>query len=141
MSAGPLVGGAGLLAFARLDERADYVADVLPAALLFGLGLATTVAPLTATVLEAADRRYAPIASGVNNAIARVAALLAVAAVGAVVAAPRSIAGSRTFLPTRRRASTSTSRASMRWRCPRAAGPRWCARGCATRMSRRSAPG
>ncbi len=87
MSAGPLVGGVGLLLFARLDERAEYLTGVLPAALLFGLGLAMTVAPLTATVLEAADRRYAGIASGVNNAVARVAALLAIAAVGAVVAA------------------------------------------------------
>jgi EmrB/QacA subfamily drug resistance transporter len=87
MTAGPLLGGLGLLAFARLDERADYVTQVLPASLLFGLGLAVTVAPLTATVLQAADRRHAGIASGVNNAIARVAGLLAIAAVGAVVSA------------------------------------------------------
>jgi EmrB/QacA subfamily drug resistance transporter len=87
MAAGPIVGGIGLLAFARLDARADYLGGVLPAGLLFGLGLAMTVAPLTATVLEAADRQYAGIASGVNNAFARVAGLLAIAAVGAVVAA------------------------------------------------------
>jgi EmrB/QacA subfamily drug resistance transporter len=87
MSAGPLVGGIGLLGFARLDQHADYLTGVLPAGLVFGLGLAMTVAPLTATVLDAADRRYAGIASGVNNAVARVAALLAIAAVGAVVAA------------------------------------------------------
>jgi EmrB/QacA subfamily drug resistance transporter len=87
MSAGPLIGGIGLLAFARLDARADYLTGVLPAGLIFGLGLAMTVAPLTATVLEAADRRYAGIASGVNNAFARVAALVAIAAVGAVVSA------------------------------------------------------
>jgi hypothetical protein len=87
MTAGPLVGGAGLLAFARLDERADYLTAVLPASLLFGLGLAITVAPLTATVLQAADRRHAGVASGVNNAIARIAGLLAIAAVGAVVSA------------------------------------------------------
>jgi predicted MFS family arabinose efflux permease len=87
MSAGPLAGGVGLLAFARLDGHADYLTGVLPAGLIFGLGLAMTVAPLTATVLEAADRSYAGIASGVNNAVARVASLLAIAAVGAVVAA------------------------------------------------------
>jgi EmrB/QacA subfamily drug resistance transporter len=87
MSAGPLVGGIGLLAFTRVDERAQYATQVLPATLLFGLGLAMTVAPLTATVLQAADRRHAGIASGVNNAIARVAQLLAIAAVGAVVSA------------------------------------------------------
>ncbi|MGH2840234.1 MAG: MFS transporter [Solirubrobacteraceae bacterium] len=85
MTAGPLVGGAGLLLFARLDERADYVTQVLPATAVFGLGLAMTVAPLTATVLEAADRHHAGVASGVNNAIARVAGLLAIAAVGAVL--------------------------------------------------------
>jgi EmrB/QacA subfamily drug resistance transporter len=87
MSAGPVVGGLGLLAFTRVDERADYVADVLPGTLLFGLGLAMIVAPLTATVLQAAERRHAGIASGVNNAIARIAALLAIAVVGAVVSA------------------------------------------------------
>ena len=86
MTLGPVVGGVGLLAFARVDERGSYVSDVLPATLLFGLGLAMTVAPLTATVLQAAEHRYAGIASGVNNAIARVAALLAIAVVGAVIA-------------------------------------------------------
>ena len=58
----------------------SYVAHVLPAASLFGLGLALTVAPLTATVLAAAPDRHAGLASGVNNAVARVAGLLAVAA-------------------------------------------------------------
>jgi predicted MFS family arabinose efflux permease len=85
MTAGPIIGGVGMLAFTRVDERGAYVADVLPATLLFGAGLAMTVAPLTATVLQAAERRHAGIASGVNNAIARVAGLLAIAAVGAVV--------------------------------------------------------
>ena len=87
MTVGPLVGGTGLLLFARLDERGEFLTGVLPASLLFGLGLAITVAPLTATVLQAADRRHAGLASGVNNAIARVAGLVAIAAVGAVVSA------------------------------------------------------
>lgn len=87
MSGGPIVGGIGLLAFTRVDERGSYLPDVLPGTLLFGLGLAMTVAPLTATVLQAAERRHAGIASGVNNAIARVAALLAIAVVGAIVSA------------------------------------------------------
>jgi len=87
MTAGPLTGGVGLLLFARLDGRGDFLEQVLPAALVFGLGLAMTVAPLTATVLESADRRHAGIASGVNNAIARVAGLVAIAAVGAVLSA------------------------------------------------------
>ena len=87
MAAGPVVGGIGLLLFTRVDERGDYLGQVLPATLVFGLGLAMTVAPLTATVLEAADRRHAGIASGVNNAIARVAGLLAIAVVGVVISA------------------------------------------------------
>jgi EmrB/QacA subfamily drug resistance transporter len=85
MTAGPVIGGIGMIAFTRVDERGAYLSDVLPATVLFGLGLAMTVAPLTATVLQAAERRHAGIASGVNNAIARVAGLLAIAAVGAVV--------------------------------------------------------
>ena len=87
MSAGPIVGGLGLVAFARVDAGGDYLTQVLPATLLFGLGLAMTVAPLTATVLEAAERRHAGIASGVNNAVARVAGLLAIAFVGLAISA------------------------------------------------------
>jgi EmrB/QacA subfamily drug resistance transporter len=86
MGAGPLVGAAGLALLQRVDANVDYVTEVLPALLLFSLGLSATVAPLTATVLADADEHNAGIASGVNNAIARVASLLAVAALGAVVA-------------------------------------------------------
>ena len=60
---------------------ASYAADVLPGVVVFGLGLATTVAPLTTTVLAAAPDRLAGLASGVNNAVARTAGLLAVAVV------------------------------------------------------------
>jgi EmrB/QacA subfamily drug resistance transporter len=87
MGAGPLVSAAGLAMLMRVDAHVDYVSDLLPALLIFSLGLAATVAPLTATVLADADESNAGIASGVNNAIARVAGLLAVAALGAVVAA------------------------------------------------------
>jgi EmrB/QacA subfamily drug resistance transporter len=86
MGAGPLVAAAGLVMLQRLDAHIDYVSELLPALVIFGLGLAATVAPLTATVLADADESNAGIASGVNNAIARVAGLLAVAALGAVVA-------------------------------------------------------
>jgi len=86
MSAGPLVMAIGMALFARVDAGAPYVEQVLPAVVVFGLGLSMTVAPLTATVLSAVDERHAGVASGVNNAIARVAGLLAIAVVGAVVA-------------------------------------------------------
>ena len=87
MGGGPLLAAAGLVLMQRLDAHVDYVTDLLPALLVFSLGLSATVAPLTATVLADADESNAGIASGVNNAIARIAGLLAVAAVGAVVAA------------------------------------------------------
>jgi EmrB/QacA subfamily drug resistance transporter len=86
MGLGPLVAAAGLAMLQRLDADVDYVTDLLPPLLLFSVGLSATVAPLTATVLADADEHNAGIASGINNAIARVAGLLAVAALGAVVA-------------------------------------------------------
>jgi EmrB/QacA subfamily drug resistance transporter len=84
MTIGPLVSAAGLLLLLRLDANASWVADVLPAMLVFGLGLTTTVAPLTSAVLDSAPDRYAGAASGVNNAVARAAGLLAVAVVPGV---------------------------------------------------------
>ena len=63
------------------------VTQVLPGLVIFGLGLSMTVAPLTSTVLGAVDRHRAGVASGVNNALARVAGLLAVAVIGAVASA------------------------------------------------------
>ena len=87
MSAGPLLAGVGLLLFTRLDAGASYLSGVLPAALVFALGLSMTVAPLTAAVLAGVDEHRSGVASGVNNAVARVAGLLAIGAVGAVVAA------------------------------------------------------
>jgi EmrB/QacA subfamily drug resistance transporter len=86
MGVGPLLAAAGLAFFLRLDAEVDYFTDLLPGLLLFSVGLSMTVAPLTATVLADADEHNAGIASGVNNAIARVASLIAIAAVGAVVA-------------------------------------------------------
>ena len=87
MGCGPIVAAVGLALLLRIDADFGYFTELLPAILVFGLGLSATVAPLTATVLADADERNAGIASGVNNAIARVAGLLAVAALGAVVAA------------------------------------------------------
>lgn len=79
MSVGPLTCALGVLLMLRIHGDASYLRDVLPAVTVFGLGLAATVAPLTATVLAAADDRHAGVASGVNNAVARAAGLLAVA--------------------------------------------------------------
>jgi EmrB/QacA subfamily drug resistance transporter len=87
MGFGPLIAAAGLMLFTRLDADVDYLTDLLPGLLLFAIGLSMTVAPLTATVLADADDSNAGVASGVNNAIARVAGLIAIAAVGALVAA------------------------------------------------------
>jgi EmrB/QacA subfamily drug resistance transporter len=86
MGAGPLVAACGLLLFQRIGTEVDYVSEVLPGLLVFALGLSMTVAPLTAAVLAGAETSQAGIASGVNNAIARVAGLLGTAAVGAAVA-------------------------------------------------------
>ena len=86
MGVGPLIAAAGLALFLRLDADVDYVTDLLPGLLVFSVGLSITVAPLTATVLADADEHNAGIASGVNNAIARAAGLIAIAAVGALVA-------------------------------------------------------
>ena len=86
MGGGPMLSALGLALLIRLDREVDYLVDLLPALLVFALGLSLTVAPLTATVLADADERNAGVASGLNNAIARVAALVAIAAVGAVVA-------------------------------------------------------
>jgi len=87
MGVGPLVAGAGLLLLLRVDTTPDYLTEVLPGVLVFGLGLSMTVAPLTTAVLGAVGTAHAGVASGVNNAIARVAGLLAIAAVGAAIAA------------------------------------------------------
>ena len=80
MTVGPLVAAVGAAWLATVDGDQPYAVDVLPGSLLLGLGMATTVAPLTATVLAAAPDALAGVASGVNNAVARAAQLLAVAA-------------------------------------------------------------
>jgi EmrB/QacA subfamily drug resistance transporter len=86
MTAGPLVAAGGMALLLGVGPDVDYLTDLLPGLVLFAFGLSMTVAPLTATVLADADEHNAGIASGVNNAIARVAGLVGIAAVGAVVA-------------------------------------------------------
>jgi EmrB/QacA subfamily drug resistance transporter len=87
MGYGSLIAGAGLLLMLRVGADPSYLTDVLPAVLVFALGLSMVVAPLTATVLAAAGVEHAGVASGVNNAVARVAGLIAIAAGGAAIAA------------------------------------------------------
>jgi EmrB/QacA subfamily drug resistance transporter len=84
MTAGPLIAGASILTLARLPVDVAYAQDLLPALLGFSVGLSLTVAPLTTTVLSDAGPGDAGIASGVNNAVARIAGLIAVAVIGVV---------------------------------------------------------
>jgi EmrB/QacA subfamily drug resistance transporter len=90
MGFGSLTAGAGLLLFLRVGPEPSYLTDVLPAVLVFAFGMSMTVAPLTATVLGAAGVEHAGVASGVNNAVARVAGLIAIAAAGAAIAGAAS---------------------------------------------------
>ena len=84
LTVGPLVIAVGLTWISQVQPGDSYVASVLPPVIVFGVGLTLVVAPVTATVLAAADARHAGIASGINNAIARVGSLLAVALLPAV---------------------------------------------------------
>jgi EmrB/QacA subfamily drug resistance transporter len=79
MTVGPFVVAAGLLVLTRATHSGSYLTQVLPAVLVFGGGLAITVAPLTSTALGAAPSEHAGVASAVNNVVARAAGLLAVA--------------------------------------------------------------
>jgi len=86
MSFGPMVAGLGLLELTRTGPSVDYLTTILPGVVIFGVGLAATVAPLTATVLNSVEPGHSGVASAVNNAVSRVASLIAIAALGAVVA-------------------------------------------------------
>jgi EmrB/QacA subfamily drug resistance transporter len=84
MTIGPLVVAAGLFLLARIGPNTTYLTGILPGLVVFGLGLATTVAPLTAAVMGAVEERHVGVGSGVNNAVARVAGLLSVAVLPAL---------------------------------------------------------
>src|SRR5216684_3879940 len=71
MSIGPVIIAAGLALFARIDHSGNYLTEILPAVLVFGLGLAINVAPLTSTVLAAVPAEHAGMASAVNNDVGR----------------------------------------------------------------------
>ena len=90
MGIGPIVAAVALLGLVRLSPGFSYVWELLPTLVLFSVGLSMIVAPLTATVLSDAGEGDAGIASGTNNAVARVAGLLGIAVVGAAVAGPQN---------------------------------------------------
>jgi fucose permease len=85
MTIGPVVIAVGLLLFTRIAPGVHYLTTVLPAVIVFGLGLSATVAPLTSTVLSSVQDSELGIASGVNNAAARLAGLLSVAVLPSLV--------------------------------------------------------
>ncbi|MEK9278923.1 MFS transporter [Bradyrhizobium sp. ISRA442] len=85
LTTGPIIAASGLAMLALVDFRQSFWVGVLPPMVLLGVGMAVTVPPLTSTVMGAAGKAHAGIASGINNAVARIAGLLAVAALGAVL--------------------------------------------------------
>ncbi len=96
LAVGPLIIAIGLLLLTQINPGDSYVTKVLPGVVIFGLGLTLVATPVTATVLAAADQSHAGIASGINNAVARVANLLAVAALPLVA----NLGGERFYQPT-----------------------------------------
>jgi EmrB/QacA subfamily drug resistance transporter len=95
LAVGPLIIAAGLLLMTQIEPGDSYLTSVFPAVVVFGLGLVLVVSPVTATVLAAAPERRSGIASGVNNAVARVASLLAVAVLPVIA----GLTGHRFYVP------------------------------------------
>jgi predicted MFS family arabinose efflux permease len=93
MTTGPLLMAAGSLMLLLVDDDFDYWWQVLPGMIVFGLGLTTTVSPLTSTILGAIEAERSGIASAVNNAISRVAGLIAVAMIGTAIGGSLDLAG------------------------------------------------
>lgn len=136
LTVGPLLCAAGMLLMLRVGEDASYVTDVLPAMLVLGLGMTTLVAPLTATVLASVPVSRAGLASGINNAAARAAGLLAVAALPALTGmGPEAYRSAEEFGDTFRRAmplcaGLLVAGAVLAWAIVRPPAPLTCHPGC-----------
>ncbi|HEV8206864.1 MAG TPA: DHA2 family efflux MFS transporter permease subunit [Acidimicrobiia bacterium] len=93
MTIGPLIVAAGLVLLAGIGPSTTYFTGILPGLVVFGLGLSLTVAPLTAAVMGSVEENHVGVGSGVNNAVARVAGLLAVAVLPALAGLETASAG------------------------------------------------
>jgi EmrB/QacA subfamily drug resistance transporter len=93
MGVGPVVAAIGFSLFLGVTSKVDYVTQILPGVLIFGFGLSMTVAPLTSAVLGNIDPRHAGIGSAVNNAVSRIAGLIAIAAIGLVTGTVLTVEG------------------------------------------------
>jgi len=85
MGLGPIIGGAGYLLMLSIGEDVDYLTEVLPGVVLFALGLTATVAPLTAAILGSIPSEQSGVGSAINNAVSRIAGLVAIALIGVIV--------------------------------------------------------
>lgn len=93
MAAGPIVAGIGYLLFLGMDAEPNYWIEVLPGVILFGLGLTITVAPLTSAILGSISEAQSGIGSAINNAVSRVAGLVATALIGVIIGSRLGVDG------------------------------------------------
>jgi EmrB/QacA subfamily drug resistance transporter len=93
MAAGPMVAAVGFLLMLTVNDAVTYWTQLFPGIVIFGIGLAMTVAPLTSAILGSIDSRKAGVGSAVNNAISRIAGLVAIAAIGVIVGPELSVSG------------------------------------------------
>ncbi|HTK39446.1 MAG TPA: MFS transporter, partial [Patescibacteria group bacterium] len=93
MAGGPILGALGFISMLSVESNVDYISQLLPGIMLFGIGLSITVSPLTSAVLGAVSSAQAGIASAVNNMVARVAGLIGIALIGLVAGSQLGITG------------------------------------------------